>query len=300
MAGQFKKEKSRVTGDGSITFFNSEFKEHYHSLVGAREEALAKYIIPSQFEEQFGDMRGGSENLLFQRDKPVGDSFMEQRDKPAGDTVSVLDVCFGLGYNTLLAIEKAVECGGYLNVTALEIDKNVVRDASQYFDSDWSDILAGLYDNAEYAADNFNIEMMWGDARESCKSLINSGKRRYDLIYHDPFSTQRNAQLWTVDFFRKLSQLLKPGGLVLTYSTAIPVLVGFIEAGFYVGKTEAVGTQRIGTVATKNKELIKYPYHEKELGVIINSVKSIPYRDESQCGDNGQILKERNEKVVRK
>ncbi len=261
-------EKTKVTGDGSVTFFNSEFKEHYHSLEGAREEALAKYIVPSGFEKRF-----------------------------KGGVVSVLDVCFGLGYNTLLAVEEAVKHKKKINVTALEIDKGVVGDAAKSVDSEWNEILTSIYDTASYLNKNVNIDMMWGDARKSCGELIGSGAQ-YDIIYHDPFSTQRNAQLWTVDFFKKLYQLLKQDGVVLTYSTAIPVLVGFIEAGFYIGKTEPVGNQRVGTLAAKSSDMIKCPYSKDELSGIKKLPKAVPYRDLSQKGTNSEILKERNERIV--
>ena len=261
-------DKTKITGDGSVTFFNTEFKEHYHSLEGAREEAMAKYIVPSEFGERLGN-----------------------------GVVSILDVCFGLGYNTLLAADEAVEYSGKINVTALEIDKAVVGDACECVDSGWQGILSELYKNSLYSNDNIDIEMIWGDARNSCTELIKSSAQ-YDLIYHDPFSTQRNAQLWTVDFFKKLYQLLKSDGVVLTYSTAIPVLAGLIEAGFYIGKTEQVGNQRVGTVAAKSADMIKYPYSDSEMVAITGSKKSIPYRDLAQKGTNSEILKERNEKIV--
>ena len=261
-------DKTKITGDGSVTFFSSEFKEHYHSLEGAREEAFAKYIVPSELDERLGN-----------------------------GAVFILDVCFGLGYNTLLAADEAVNRNSKISVTALEIDKSVVGDASRNVDSAWRNILAGLYHDSLYNADCFDIEMLWGDARQRCGNLIASGAQ-YDLIYHDPFSTQRNAQLWTVDFFKKLYQLLKSDGVVLTYSTAIPVLVGFVEAGFYIGRSEPVGEQRVGLVAAKSKSRIKHPYSDSEMDDITESVKSIPYRDASQCGENNEILKERNNKVI--
>lgn len=267
------KNKNIITGDGSVTFFNSEFKEHYHSLDGAHEEALAKYISPSRFEDRF-----------------------------AAGKVFILDVCFGLGYNTLLAAEEAVRYAGKLDVTALEIDKAVVGEAAKYVDEpsstlNWQKIRAEIYNNAAYSSDLIDIRMLWADARKSCTELINQS-RQYDLIYHDPFSTQRNSQLWTVDFFRKLYQLLKPGGVLLTYSTALPVLIGFSEAGFCIGKSKQIGEQRVGTVSAKSLAALSNPYSEEYLNEIMALPKAIPYRDLSQDGSNNEILKERNEKIV--
>ena len=333
-----EQEKIKITGDGSVTFFNADFKEHYHSLEGAREEAVAKYIVPSELKRRFKD--GGDDstdysnhsNLIFQRGKPVGDTLDAsiKFGKPVGDTldasvklgkpvcdtldasikfgkpvgyeqdvtdVSILDICFGLGYNTLLAGDEAAKWRGSISVTALEIDRDVVGDASRSIDEKWRAVLADLYKDSLYSSDYLNVEMIWGDARMSCSDLI-ADERQFDLIYHDPFSTQRNAQLWTVDFFKKLYLLLKPDGLLLTYSTALPVLVGFLEAGFCIGKSEQVGEQRGGTVVAKCADMIKYPYSDDEMLDITESAKAIPYRDLSQKGINGEILRERNEKVV--
>ena len=60
------------TKDNSFTFFNEEFQEHYHSISGALEEANKKFIEPLELK----------------------------------DGMTILDICFGLGYNTLAAIEK--------------------------------------------------------------------------------------------------------------------------------------------------------------------------------------------------
>ena len=68
------KEK-KITNDGSFTFFNHAVKECYHSPVGAQQEAMVKYIKPSEFARR---CKSGQ--------------------------VRILDVCFGLGYNSLSAI----------------------------------------------------------------------------------------------------------------------------------------------------------------------------------------------------
>jgi tRNA U34 5-methylaminomethyl-2-thiouridine-forming methyltransferase MnmC len=269
-----KQNKTKTTGDGSITFFNNIVKEHYHSLDGAQEEALTKYIIPSKLEERFKDK-----------------------------AVTLLDVCFGLGYNSLLAIEETSKLNGKINITALELDREIVGEASEYVNNlsgnlKWENILSEIYHNSSYSNNNINIEMIWGDARQSCNDLITGGMQ-YDLIFHDPFSTQRNAELWTVDFFRKLYKLLNSDGMILTYSTALPVLVGFLDAGFHIGRTkQKIGTQRVGLAAAKCKNILEYPYSNEEICSITESLKAIPYRDISQKSSNREILKERNEKVV--
>lgn len=266
-------ENTKITADGSVTFFNVDFKEHYHSLDGARDEALAKYIFPSEFEKRFGN-----------------------------GSVSVLDICFGLGYNTLLAVEETVRFNGKLNVIALEIDKIVVDEAAKSIDDsenqlNWKKILSDIYHDSVYADQFCDIKMLWGDARKNCTFLIEE-EQKFDLIYHDPFSTQRNAELWTVDFFRKLYTLLNDDGLILTYSTSLPVIIGFINAGFYVGRSKKVGVQRVGLVIAKNRDILCNPYSKNEINDMKILPKAIPYSDLSQNSTNNEILKNRNEKVI--
>ena len=76
-----------ITGDSSITLRNPEYDECYHTKSGAIEEAFEKFAKPCHLK----------------------------------DGMKVLDVCFGLGYNTLAAISIAnVEAIG------LENDKKIL------------------------------------------------------------------------------------------------------------------------------------------------------------------------------
>ncbi|RMD76132.1 MAG: radical SAM protein, partial [Lentisphaerae bacterium] len=92
--------KTRIkTEDASFTFWNEEVREHYHSRIGARREAEEKYLKPSALAERLKD----------------------------GD-VRVLDVCFGLGYNSLVMVDcwRSFRAGGTphgLRIDAIEIDR---------------------------------------------------------------------------------------------------------------------------------------------------------------------------------
>ena len=114
------------------------YKEHYHTPAGARLEAEEKYIVPGKLKERLS----------------------------SGD-VQLLDVCFGLGYNSLAAMELA---GGSvssrsaddedvvppkLTITALEMDRRVVGAAAiniQPMDTDsvdWKKTISELYQFGE-------------------------------------------------------------------------------------------------------------------------------------------------------
>ncbi len=80
-----------ITGDNSTTFRNKEYDECYHTKSGAIEEAFEKYAKLCKLK----------------------------------DGMKVLDVCFGIGYNSLAAISLAnveiVEGGAILKQDEKEL-----------------------------------------------------------------------------------------------------------------------------------------------------------------------------------
>ncbi|MHC4883703.1 MAG: tRNA modification radical SAM protein MnmL/YtqA [Planctomycetota bacterium] len=261
-----------VTGDESITFWSPEFKEHYHSPAGAYSEAREKFVIPSGIETRLAD----------------------------GMDVRLLDVCFGLGYNSLVACESAIRVGrGRLHIIALEMDRRVVGDAARQVrvDSkimDWNACLESLHRDGEFEQGCVRVEMIWGDARVSVPRLH---VERYDAIFLDAFSTQRNSELWTQDFFEDLKQCLKPSGCLLTYCAAIPVRSGLLRAGFHVGETPAFGRERGGTMAAIDPARITLPLPDRDLHLIHETNRGIPYRDPTRCATNKAILRQRQQAI---
>jgi hypothetical protein len=72
------------TADGSQTFFSDQFQEAFHSHHGAKQEAIAKFVEPTQIAEK---VRGKVKS---------------------NQSLRILDVCYGLGYNTAAAVETAI------------------------------------------------------------------------------------------------------------------------------------------------------------------------------------------------
>ncbi len=260
-----------TTDDGSFTFWSDTFKEHYHSKVGARTEAETKYVEPSGLRKK-----------------------LEQ------GPVKLLDVCFGMGYNSLAACEAATATkSGYLQVTALEIDVTVVTVAGQHLQTpsdaclNWNELISELAVHGHAGHAPFSIELLLGDARAKLDRAGENGP--FDIVFLDPFSTQRNAELWTLDFFRRLKTLLTERGLILTYCAALPVRGGLLQAGFSVGETPAAGRKRGGTIAAIQTEDITSPLSREEITTIRETARGLPYRDPSQVSTNRQILRRREE-----
>ena len=262
------------TGDSSITFWNEDYKEHYHTPAGARLEAEEKYIVPSRLKERLAK----------------------------GDA-QLLDVCFGLGYNSLCALNLTrQDASSTLSVTALEMDRRVVRAAAQNIQTletdsfDWRKTLAELHESGESRiTTQSSLKIIWGDARYTATLLPS---QRFDVVFLDAFSTQRNSELWTVDFFRKLKRVMKPNAVLLTYCAAIPVRSGLLEAGFFVGETAPIGRQRGGTIAAMRAEDIEIPLPVHELEMIRDTTRGLPYRDPHGVWTNKEILRDRQERII--
>ncbi len=272
------------TSDGSITFWSENYKEHYHTPAGARLEAVEKYIVPGKVKERLG--RG---------------------------PVQLLDVCFGLGYNSLSAMNLA---GGTaasltpgdetvtptgLSITGLEMDRRVVGAAAKNIQTletdsfDWKQALQDLHADHSCLAPNASCLLHWGDARHTITKLPPS---TFDLVFLDAFSTQRNSELWTVDFLTKLRRVMKPDAVLVTYCAAIPVRSGMLEAGFFVGETAPVGRQRGGTIAAMRPEDIEIPLPDHEMQMIRETTRGLPYRDPFGVWTNKETLRDRQERIL--
>lgn len=259
------------TDDGSVTLWNPEFKEHYHAPVGAYSEAMGKYVLPSGLPERL-----------------------------AAGPVRLLDICFGMGYNTLAACETAVQCPGSatLDVVALERDRRAVTAAARVFADtppaetplNWAEVLTCLLETGRWQHARVSIRIHWGDARYTLRTV--TGAEPFHVAFLDPFSTQRNSELWTVDFFRQVRDALNETGRLLTYCTAVPVCSGLERAGFHVGRTHRVPPHRPATLAAVRPADVDVPL-PGDVRLAMKTHRGIPYRDPHGVDANRQILRRR-------
>ncbi|MAG78342.1 hypothetical protein CL616_03180 [archaeon] len=187
------------TNDGSVTFYSEKYKECFHSSSGAMEEALKKFVLASKLKE--------------------------------GERV--LDVCFGLGYNTFMALKNVDN----ISVVALEKDKEVLEEIEKLGIDLINKIVRGECEN---------VKLIIGDALETIDFVD-----EVDVIFHDPFSLKKNPELWTESFFKKEFDKLSNGGRLVTYSCAREVRENLKKAGFKVYDVEAVGRRGPSTLAVK-------------------------------------------------
>jgi tRNA U34 5-methylaminomethyl-2-thiouridine-forming methyltransferase MnmC len=256
----------QLTEDGSYTFFSPEFQETFHSSFGAKQEAEVRYIEPCQIKD-----------LATQQ-----------------STVRILDVCYGLGYNSAAALEAiwSVNPQCQVELIALEIAVDVPRQAIQYnLLAQWQlpipSLLAKLSSEFKVCQDFLFAKLLLNDARQSIQSLVTENWQA-DAIFLDPFSPPKCPQLWTVEFISLLSKCLTPQGRLSTYSSSAAVRTALLSAGLNIGSITGAGRKSPGTIAAfEYKNLPKLSIMEQEH---LQTKAAIPYRD--------RTLQERAEQII--
>ncbi len=248
-----------ITEDGSISFRSEKFNENFHSKAGAYYETKNKFINPSRLKR-------------FQN-----------------KSINVLDICFGIGYNSALLFENLEIELSTLNWYGLEIDKRPLNYAltDKKFNNLWSpkvnEILNSLNSKGSYKNKNFDCKLMIGDAR---KEILNLPKElNFDLIFLDGFSPQKCPEIWSFEFLSQLKNKIKYEGYLITYTSAAAVRKSLKNLGFNLFNILPTFSDKNywsdGTLATfDNQQNNPYIKQLSEMEIEhLNTKASIPYRD---------------------
>lgn len=263
----------QMTNDGSFTFFSQNFDESFHSNYGARQESFGKFVEPAYL------------------------ALKAHRNK-----LKILDICYGLGYNTAAALETiwSVNPNCHLEIVGLELNLKVPQAAIAHhlfdnWDYKYVSILSRLAFEQEAKSNNCYARLLRGDARKTIKSLINENFL-VDAIFLDPFSPPHCPMLWTVEFMKLISQCLESDGLIATYSCAVAVRTAMKLAGLQIGSTPPVGRRSPGTVAVlgQENEFPLPPLSTKEIEHL-QTRAAIPYRDPSLSDSSSVICQRRKQ-----
>lgn len=262
----------QTTADGSFTFFSEEFGELFHSHYGARNESFLKFAIPTQLPNR------------------------AHREK-----LQILDVCYGLGYNTAAALQTiwAVNPDCHIEVIGLEINPSVPKAACihnlfQVWGNKYTEILTQLAFDQQVERQRLSARLLIGDARTTIGIVRNMGFLA-DAIFLDPFSPPQCPQLWTVEFIQQVSLCLNPNGILATYSCAAAVRTALLTAQLIIGSVPPFGRRSPSTIATSltHQMPLEYTLSQQEKEHLMTRA-AIPYRD-PQLKDSSQIIFNRRE-----
>ena len=216
------------TEDGTFTARSGHFDECYHSTKdGALNESLKKHVEPAF--------------SLVDRSKP---------------SLNILDICFGLGYNTLSTLyhldrEKVATP---VRIYAPEFDEALVRSLVDFPYPEalrpYREVIEAVARTGVYEKGDWRVEVIFGDAR----AFLRETDVTFDIVYQDAFSPKKNPLLWTKEYFAELTERLAADAIVTTYSSATPVRMGMAANGLSLYQPSAEGVRR-GTIASPSPDL---------------------------------------------
>lgn len=206
------------TKDDSFTLKSEKYNQCYHSVNdGALKETMHKHVLPA----------------------------FELINKPE---INILDICFGLGYNTFTSLLHKSD--KKITIYSPELDEELVNSLINFeypkeFDS-IKNIIKETILNKHYKDENCEINIIIGNARE----FIKNSPIKFDVIYQDAFSPDVNPELWSYEYFNDLSNILNEEGIITTYSVATPIRLALHNLGFNLFSHNSTEIRK-GTIASK-------------------------------------------------
>jgi tRNA U34 5-methylaminomethyl-2-thiouridine-forming methyltransferase MnmC len=177
-----------ITNDGSHSIFNPEVNETYHSKHGAIVEAEYVFI---------------KNGLLAENKKEF----------------NILEVGFGTGLNALLTAQKAKQKKITINYHGIELYP-VKKDS--YSQLNFTELIgeekSKLLQIHECKWEKENIINDFFKLTKNEIALENyTSRTKFDIIYFDAFSPEKQPELWTAIIFQNMYNLLNEDGFLVTY-----------------------------------------------------------------------------------
>ncbi|MDC0036718.1 tRNA (5-methylaminomethyl-2-thiouridine)(34)-methyltransferase MnmD [bacterium] len=192
----------RKTNDSSMTVYSSQFDECYHSIHGARQEALHVFI------------EAGLNHVS------------------TLSPLTILEFGFGTGLNCLLTLLHAKQDVFYHSIDAYPLDNHV----HDVFASSLDRSEQSIYRSIHMSSWNkeTRITPRFTLLKQRCFFQDVECNRPVNLIYFDAFSPRKQPECWSLDIFSLLYTLLDSDGIMVTYCAKGDVKRGLKRAGFCV------------------------------------------------------------------
>ncbi len=201
----------RPTGDGSFSLRHPVHGEGYHPAAGAVGQAERLYL------------RGSGAQ--------------------ADPRPRIFELGFGLGVNFAVTLRHARRHGAFLDYRAVEAEPvplEVLEAVLRPLDAEWFARIAPHWGGSlEVATCEFRLRLEVVRVQDGFTAGV-----RVRYVYFDPFSPRANPEVWTPAVYRKMFDLLEPGGVLVTYSVAGHVRRGLAVAGFGVERIPGWGGKR--------------------------------------------------------
>jgi len=180
-----------LTADGSKTIYIPEMDENYHSTNGALQEAMHVFI------------QNGIRTFNFKGE------------------ITVFEMGFGTGLNALLTLVEAVNSNrtiNYIGIEAYPVELELIKEINyeklvdEQFTEDFSMMHSLSWEQKHILQPNFTFQKIHLKIQDY--QPLNSS---VDLIFFDAFGPKVQQEVWTIDVLKKMHDMLKPNGILVTY-----------------------------------------------------------------------------------
>lgn len=217
------------TEDGSTTLYVPELNEHYHSIHGAIQESVHIFI------------RAGIEHYrenVFVSPAPL----------------RILEAGFGTGLNAYLTLAYATAQDIPVVYHSLEKYPLTPDEAAQLNYAEcipypcpehFSRLHAAPWETPTAITPVFSLCKHHQDLRDT------HFPSEFDIVFFDAFNPDVQPHLWTAEVFRRFSEALKPGGILVTYCVKGIVKQALRQVGFSLKRLPGPPGKREMLRATK-------------------------------------------------
>lgn len=213
------------TKDGSDTLFVPELNEHYHSVNGAVTESKHVFID------------AGLKLVLQQKKK-----------------INILEIGFGTGLNALLTCIEAQEhetiAIRYTGVEFYPLSEELINQLdfslAKYDELLFQKIHACKWNNYCSVSSNFSLNKWQTDFTKE-----DTFNEAFDVVYFDAFAPDIQPEMWTLDVFQKLYDIMSANAVLTTYCAKGQVRRNMRSAGFSVERLPGPPGKREMLRATK-------------------------------------------------
>lgn len=210
------------TADGSYTLYRTDIDETYHSQHGAIQESAYVFI---------------QQGLKY---------FIEKH--PYNDCISIFEVGFGTGLNAILSLEETGKSIHYFTLEKHPIEEKLHK--NWLLKCGLNNVLSNTIVNAEW---NKKVEINQHFLHKAHKCLFDfdDKKNSFDIVYFDAFGFRAQEEMWQQNVCNYLFQLLKNGGILVTYAAKGSFRRNLVNTGFTCEKLPGPPGKREMIRATK-------------------------------------------------
>jgi tRNA U34 5-methylaminomethyl-2-thiouridine-forming methyltransferase MnmC len=176
------------TNDGSLSIYDNQIDESYHSKYGAIKEAEHVFV---------------KNGLLSVNKKEI----------------SILEIGFGTGLNALLSLKESIRKNIIINYHTIEpnpINKELYNklNFSKLIGIN-KDYFLKLHDLEWNKKQKIHQYFIFKKYKKSIQEF--NIEKKYDIIYFDAFSPRKQPELWGIDTLSKIFNMITKNGFLVTY-----------------------------------------------------------------------------------